>query len=92
MKSGNTLVGPNLITFTIPDAQALRNKSVVLVVTIDGRKELDYRGPFPPSGGLTVGLNRVVSKVSLIQVDTTIDGVAIAAARDGTISVTTTAL
>lgn len=88
MKQAIATTGRNLVSFTIPDAVSLRGHTVALDITIDGALALTYRGNFPPAGGLTVAFEELFRAGHTVTATTLIDGVAIATARDGTLSVT----
>lgn len=83
MRQTTSVLGVNVIAFTILDAPALRNKPCVVTVTIDGAKVAEYTGSFPPSGGLTVQTKHRLTASKTVRVDTTVDGSVISAARDG---------
>lgn len=88
MKTATASAGRSLISFAIPDNSALRGHAVTLVISIGGVKVHDYVGSFPPANGLAVALERRIDATATVVADTSIDGVAIAAARDGTLTLT----
>lgn len=88
MKSAPVTPGRNLITFTIADSSTLRGKAVQMVITVGGIKAQDFNGAFPPSGGLSVSMERPIDTSLTVVADTLVDGAPIAAARDGTLAVT----
>lgn len=86
MKTGLSLLSSR-ITFTIPAHSSLWNQDTAITVTAGGRMIADYKGKFPPAGGLSLAFSYKWALVETVVVDTLINGAPIAAARDGTLSI-----